>query len=424
MRPASMLLNVLKTRKELKDVRKTNTEGSRRLSAYVERIQRLERELDRTRRKLAEAEALLLLKRLGTEAGRRGQWHSREERQRILLLVDGLLQAGVRLKRIGSLLGVSLRTVQRWRASDEEGDRRQGVRSPANRLSDLERERILALLHSEEHRALSPRQLVPKMADEGIYLASESTMYRILRARPRWSHRAPGRDSTPPGLTPLLINAPNRAWSWDITHLKGPTRGTHLYLYLIMDVFSRRIMGWEVHEVESTQRAAALIRRTCEANTINPCGLILHSDNGGPMRGTTMRSTLRELGIIPSYSRPHVHDDNAFSEALFRTLKSHPAFPEQPFRSLHEARAWLEWFASWYNHQHRHSALRFVTPEERYSGRDHVILSRRRKLYECARGMHPTRWSGRIRDWVPPAPVLLSVRLHPSPPASLGRQPG
>ncbi|EPX56298.1 Mobile element protein [Cystobacter fuscus DSM 2262] len=406
--------------KELSDVHEVNIEEAgdrkkagrrpRRRSSYVERIQRLERELKRTQKKLAEAEALLLLKRSGTELGRRGQWHGREERQRILLRVDGLIRTGVPLKRIGSLLGVSLRTVQRWRASREVGDRRRGVRSPVNRLSDSERERLLAILHSEEHRALSPRQLVPKMADEGLYLASESTMYRLLRAGPRWSRCAHGGDSTAPGLTPLLINAPNRAWSWDITYLKCPTRGAYLYLYLIMDVFSRRIMGWEIHEVESTQRAAAFIRRTCEANTIDPRGLILHSDNGGPMRGAITLSTLRELGIIPSYSRPHVHDDNSFSEALFRTLKNHPAFPEHPFRSPHEARAWLEWFSSWYNHQHRHSALCFVTPEERYSGQDHIILSRRRTLYECARGLHPTRWSGRIRDWFPVGPVLLGAR--------------
>ena len=395
---------------------------------HVARIQQLKRELARTRKKLVEAEALLVLKRSATDVGRRGQWRSGEERRRILHLVDGLSRKGVRLNRIAPLLGVSSRTVQRWKASDVDGDRRRGMRRPVNRLSDSERERLLNLLHSKEHRELSPRQLVPKMADEGLYLASESTMYRILRVRPRRARRAHGHKPSAPGRTPLLIHGPNRAWCWDITYLKGPTRSSYLYLYVIMDVFSRRIMGWEVHDVETTQRAAAFIRNTCEANTINPCGLILHSDNGGPMRGTPTRSTLRELGIIPSYSRPHVHDDNAFSEALFRTLKAHPAFPEHPFRSIHEARAWLEEFAFWYNHKHRHSALNFVTPEERYSGQDPIILARRRTLYEGARGMHPSRWTGRIRDWFPSGPVALRARMCPSTwelhSNHLERQPG
>jgi transposase InsO family protein len=383
--------------------------------AHTRRIRLLERELERTRKRLVETEALLQLKRLSTAAGRRGQWRSPAERRRILRQVTALLQAGVRLKQLGSLLGVSTRTIQRWRASGTAEDRRQQGRAPVNRLSDAERERLLALLDSEGHRKLSPRQLVPRLADKGLYLASESTMYRILRARAQRARRAaPAYQRGPvnPRSTPLLISAPNHAWSWDITYLKRPKRGSYFYLYLIMDVFSRRIMGWEIHEEENTVRAATFIRRTCQANGIHPRGLILHSDNGGPMKGIMTLSALRELGIIPSFSRPHVRDDNAFSEALFRTLKRPSSFPSSPFHSLNEARACMERFTTWYNLQHRHSALSFVTPDQRYHYQDHLILSRRRELYERARRLHPARWARHAREWAPPDTVPLNARLY------------
>jgi transposase InsO family protein len=200
----------------------------------------------------------------------------------------------------------------------------------------------------------------------------------------------------------------NQVWSWDITYLPTVIRGRFLRLYLVIDVWSRRIVGWEVHEDESAERAATLIQRICAERGVDPNGLVLHSDNGKPMRGNTMIATLQWLGIVPSFSRPHVCNDTPYSEALFRTLKQTPAYPRLPFTSRDAARQWVARFVSWYNTEHRHSAIRYVTPDQRHTGADVAILARRRRLYERARQRTPARWSGKIRNWAPIAAVLLN----------------
>jgi transposase InsO family protein len=247
------------------------------------------------------------------------------------------------------------------------------------------------------------------LADEGVYVASESTFYRVLREEQLLAHRGkarPGISRKPPEH---VASAPNQVWSWDITYLRGPVRGAFLYLYMVVDLYSRRIMGSEVHEEECNQRAAALARR-CFEQAGSPQGLILHSDNGGPMKGATMLATLQNLGIAASFSRPRVSDDNPFSEALFRTLKYRPCFPDQPFEGLEQARAWVTSFVAWYNTVHLHSALNFVTPEDRYFGREGAVLTARQQVYTRAQRRHPERWSGELRDWSPTGPV----RLNPS----------
>ena len=200
----------------------------------------------------------------------------------------------------------------------------------------------------------------------------------------------------------------NQVWSWDITYLPTVIRGRYLRLYLVMDVWSRRIVGWDVHDDESAARAARLIQRICAESGVDPTGLVLHSDNGTPMRGSTMIATLQWLGIVPSFSRPHVCNDNPYSEALFRTLKHTPAYPRLPFVSGEAARQWVARFVSWYNSEHRHSAIRFVTPDQRHAGADLAILARRRRLYERAQRRTPARWSRAIRNWAPVAAVVLN----------------
>jgi transposase InsO family protein len=200
----------------------------------------------------------------------------------------------------------------------------------------------------------------------------------------------------------------NQVWSWDITYLPTVTRGRFLRLYLVMDVWSRRIVGWEVHDDELAERAATLIHRICAESGVDPHGLVLHSDNGKPMRGNTMIATLQWLGIVPSFSRPHVCNDNPYSEALFRTLKHTPAYPRLPFASRDAARQWVTRFVAWYNTEHRHSAIRYVTPDQRHSGDDIAILGCRRRLYERARRRTPGRWSSTIRNWTPVATVILN----------------
>jgi putative transposase len=200
----------------------------------------------------------------------------------------------------------------------------------------------------------------------------------------------------------------NQVWSWDITYRPTVIRGRFLRRYLVMDVWSRRIVGWELHDHERAERAAMLIQQICAENDVDPTGLVLHSDNGKPMRGSTMIATLQWLGIVPSFSRPPVCNDNAYSEALFRTLKHTPAYPRLPFASREAARHWVAHFVSWYNTEHRHSAIQYVTPDQRHAGAAVAILARRRTLYERARRRTPERWSGKIRAWAPVADVALN----------------
>jgi transposase InsO family protein len=239
-------------------------------------------------------------------------------------------------------------------------------------------------------------------------------MYRVQRRyglRPKKS--ASTRTHVTRACSVHQAAGPNQVWSWDITWLPTTMRGAYFYLYLIMDVWSRRIVGWCVAERESADVAAALVRQACTDGKVNPHGLVLHSDNGAPMKGSTMISTLQWLGVVPSFSRPHVSDDNPYSEALFRTLKYAPTFPRLPFADLASAEHWVTRFVDWYNTEHRHSAIRYVTPNERHNGGENYVLARRHELYQQARLANPERWSRSTRNW---SPVGL-VTLNPERPA-------
>ena len=192
------------------------------------------------------------------------------------------------------------------------------------------------------------------------------------------------------------------------TYLQTPVRGLFSYLYLMMDVWSRKIVGWAVHEREAADLAATLFTATCRTQRLNPRGIVLHADNGGPMKGATMVVTLERLGVLASFSRPSVSNDNPFSESLFRTLKYRPDYPAQPFVDLAAARAWVAAFVRWYNTEHLHSAIRFVTPDDRHAGRDRVLLAARHIVYARARTRHPERWSGATRNWTPIPVVTLN----------------
>jgi transposase InsO family protein len=267
---------------------------------------------------------------------------------------------------------------------------------------------VLALLTSSRFRDLSPKQIVPTLADEGTYTVSEATMYRILRSERLLTHRGNARPRTNHRPPELVASAPNTVWCWDITYLRAPILGTFYYLYLLEDLYSRRIVGWQVLDGESAEAAALLVERTCTELDVDSSRLHLHSDNGGPMKGATMLATLQRLGVVASFSRPRVSDDNPFPESLFRTLKYRPGFPSRPFRDIEEARHWVKGFVRWYNEQHLHSALNFVTPNDRYFGRDIAILASRHRVYQRARRRHPDRWTGETRDWSPAPPVTLN----------------
>jgi transposase InsO family protein len=327
----------------------------------------------------------------------------------ILDLLNEAVAAGAREHTACALLGLSPRALQRWRADHVGDDRRHGPKTrPPNQLTSRERQQLLATLNAPAFRDLSPKQIVPRLADQGTYLASESTMYRLLRAEGQLAHRGRAKPPVTRTVDAHVATAPNQVWSWDITYLQTTTKGRFFYLYLIVDIYSRRVMGWAVHEEETAELASTLMRATCADNDLDPAGIVLHSDNGGPMRGATMLATLQWLGVVPSYSRPRVSNDNPFSEALFRTLKYQTYLPYTPFASLDDARGWCARFVHWYNQEHLHSALRFVTPDDRHFGREEAILAERHRVYERARRRRPDRWSGPTRNWTPTGPVYLN----------------
>ena len=323
------------------------------------------------------------------------------DRQEIMSFIAEARDAGARQSKSCEMIGLSAKTLQRWSQADNEQDGRLDARhEPANKLTDLERQRMINIANEPEYADLPINKIVPKLADKGLYIASESSFYRVLKAEKQLQHRQkskPVRQIKKPKA--LVATAPNQIYSWDITYLPTTIKGIFLYLYLVMDIYSRKIVGWQVYEYESSTQAANLMTDICQREGIKPDQVTLHSDNGSPMKGATMLATLQQLGIIPSFSRPSVSNDNPYSESLFRTLKYRPDYPEQPFSGLMAARDWVNFFVEWYNKEHLHSAIKFITPEQRHAGKDEAILNHRIEVYQQAKLNNPDRWSGEIRNW-------------------------
>lgn len=339
-----------------------------------------------------------------------------QERKSCIDLINEARALGAKQSAACAIVGVSVRTYQRWERREDLHDGRQLVRrAPANKLSEQERQRIIDVANDPEYAELSPSKIVPKLADKGDYIASESTFYRVLKAEGQLKHRQKSRVRRQ-GAKPkaLCATGPNQIYSWDITYLPTTVHGIFLYLYLVMDIYSRKIVGWQVFGEESSARAADLMIDICRQEGIERNQVTLHSDNGSPMKGATMLATLHQLGVVPSFSRPSVSNDNPYSEALFRTLKYRPEYPENPFDDLETARAWVNEFVDWYNHQHLHSAINFVTPEQRHSGLDGEILANRESIYEKAKIKNPERWAGNTRNWKPVEEVHLNPQNNNS----------
>ena len=341
-----------------------------------------------------------------------------QQRQTLLTLIREACTAGARLEAACAQIGLSARTVQRWqRPERQEGDRRvAGLHEPwepGNKLSEAEREAAMAVLNGDEFKNLPPSQIVPRLADQGRYIASESTLYRLLHRAGQMRHRrlerAPHKRTKPRALTAMR---PDQIFCWDITYLPTCVRGVHFYLYLFVDLFSRKIVGWQVFDCESAELAAGLLQDICARQGIAAGQLVVHSDNGSPMKGETMLATMQRLGVAPSRSRPSVSNDNPYSEALFRTLKYRPELPVKPFENLLQARRWATSLVRWYNEEHRHSAIGFVTPNQRHAGQDVALLANRAEVYEAARQAKPLRWSTQTRKWS----FIERVHLNPETP--------
>lgn len=307
---------------------------------------------------------------------------------------------GARKHKACEILAVSARTVNRWQQSKTQDKRKGSKRTVANKLSAADKAQILDIVNSPLYCDLPPCRIVPMLADDNIYIASESSFYRLLREKKQLAHRLLTKRKKNKKPTPCEADGANQLWSWDITYIPSQVRGVYFYLYIVMDIYSRKIVGWNVHEKQCSEHAAHLIKQTCIDEKVDRDQLTLHSDNGAPMKGATMIEMLKILGVIPSFSRPSVSDDNPYSEALFKTVKYHPTYPvTKKFADIIAARLWVIKFSNWYNTEHMHSALKFVTPQQRHVGDDKKILEKRQAVYQQAKLTHPERWSGQSRNW-------------------------
>ena len=249
------------------------------------------------------------------------------------------------------------------------------------------------------------------LADEGCYIASEASFYRLMRKHGQNQHR--GRAQAPRPTRPPsthVASAPKQLWCWDVTYLPSQVKGQFFYLYVILDVFSRKIVSWEVHANDSAEHATELLKRTALSENLAACARkpVLHGDNGATLKATTVLAMLHWLGMTPSYSRPRVSDDNAYAESVFRTAKYRPEFPQHGMADLVQARLWAGRFVHWYNEEHLHSGIGWVTPSARHAGRDKALLEGRRAVYAQAQARHPQRWARQVRAWKHQAVVTLN----------------
>lgn len=332
-----------------------------------------------------------------------------EDRGQVLTLVTEAVAQGSRQHTACEMVGVAERTLQRWQRPETAEDGRRGLRTaPRHTLSCVERAQMVAMAARPEFCNASPHQIVPRLADRGEYLASESSFYRVLKTEQLLAHRGRATPAHRARPRAYVVTAPRTLFSWDITYVPSSIRGQYYYLYLFMDVFSRKAVGAEVHAEESMAHSSQLLETICREEGIEPHQVSVHADNGGAMKGSTMLATMQRLGVMPSFSRPSVSNDNPFSESLFRTVKYCPLYPTRPFASLDAARAWVAIFVPWYNDEHLHSGIRFTTPASRHTGTDTAILHHRDRVYHAAQRTHPSRWSGATRNWTKIARVTLN----------------
>lgn len=315
-------------------------------------------------------------------------------------MINEAISEGARKDVACRALNLSIRTLQRWERKPVVGDLRTGPKTASHRLTKDEVKRILEVINSEEYMDLPACQIVPRLADQGKYLCSEASLYRILRRERLLKHRyrsiRPQKRKTPLKYT---AEKPNEIWSWDITLLRSPIRGRYFYLYLVEDIYSRKALGWRVEDRESDLLSADLIQDCLKKEGIKGENLRLHADNGNAMKSGTILATLQRLGVVPSFSRPSVSNDNAHIESLFKTLKYRPEYPYRPFKTLEEARGWMEAFFKWYNEHHLHSRINYVTPNARHSGFHQDVLAKRTIVYQKAKSQNPRRWSKDVRNW-------------------------
>jgi len=281
-------------------------------------------------------------------------------------------------------------------------------RRPPLALSEQERSLALEALHSPRFVDAAPRQVYATLLDEGVYLGSERTFYRLLAQRDESRERRDQLRHPTYAKPELLATAPNSVWSWDITKLKGPTKWCHYQLYIVLDIFSRYVVAWMLAEYEAASLAQRLIAEAIQRYEIAPGQLTVHADRGPSMTSKPLALTLADLGVLKTHNRPYTSNDNPFSESQIKTLKYHPAFPER-FGSLQDARAFCSTFFDWYNHNHRHSGIALMTPADVHFGRTEEVLDGRNRTLQQAFQRNPQRFKHRIpQAKTPPSKVWIN----------------
>jgi len=322
---------------------------------------------------------------------------SLEDKQETVFLISEAVESGARKSKACEIVEISLRTFQRWSFNCKSDQRKGSIKKISRKLSSEENQAIIDVSCHDRFKDLNPHEIVPILAEEGCYIASESTFYRVLRKKGLLNHRSNSKARSKKNKpSELKATGPNQVWSWDITYLKSEIAGIYYYCYMIKDIWSKKIVGWEIHGNERADLAADMFR-SLELK-YNLKGVRLHSDNGKPMKGATMIITLYNLGVIPSFSRPHVSTDNAYIESLFKTMKYTAGYPAV-FRNIDHAKEWMSEFVSWYNTEHRHSSIDYITPEDRASGKDIEAYNKRNVTIEEAMKKNPERWGKRVRRW-------------------------
>jgi len=284
--------------------------------------------------------------------------------------------------------------------------------APPRALSLAEKAQVRDLLNSERFQDAAPRAVYAALLDEDRYLCSVSTMYRILTEHAEVRERRNQLRHPAYQKPELLATGPNQVWSWDITKLRSPSKGVYYYLYVLIDIYSRYVVGWMIAEVEAAELAEQLIAETCAKQGVPPTQLTIHADNGSPMIAKSVAILLTDLGVAKSHSRPHVSNDNPYSEAQFKTLKYRPDYPER-FGCLADARSWGRAFFNWYNHQHHHTGLGLLTPADVHAGRGETVRQQRQVVLQQAFQAHPERFVQGA-----PCPAKLPEAAWINPPKS------
>lgn len=324
-----------------------------------------------------------------------------------MVLIEEAHTNGARYIKACEVAEISLRTLQRWKQESMQDRRKGSHKQVIRKIPETVRQEITTICNTPLYRDMTPHEIVPHLLNTGVYLASERTFYRVLKAQDQVHHRENSRVSQNRSKPPERgATGSNQVWCWDITWLPQMVRGLYFYAYVIIDIFDKSIVGWSIHERESDTLARELFERLSSGRGIRFKNL--HSDNGGPMKGVTLMALLDELKVNVSFSRPRVSNDNPFIESWFRTLKYHPAYPLR-FETLESARLWMAEFVQWYNTCHLHSTIGYVTPHQMRYGAAQAIFEKRNAVMAQARAEFPERWGSReVKIWKGPEAVILN----------------